>query len=399
MGGGLSVFRKILFWIHLGAGLIAGLIVLVMALTGMTMAFEPQILEAVEKNVRKVEVPEGASRMKLDELAAIASGSVKNARPAGFTVRSEADRSVVINFGKNGGAVYMNPYTGAVLGGESATHDFLHQMEDIHRRLAWKDKGKAVTGAANSVMLFLVISGLYLWWPRNWHWNSLKAIMIFNPRLEGKQRDWNWHNVIGFWCLPLLLVTTLTGLIMSYTWANNLLFRLAGSEPPPPQKREAGAEPGKKRSEQTAPETARASLDVLFSNAARKSAGWESISFRLPQKPDAPATALVLERFNFWYPKARSQITLNAVTGDEIKWEPYTSHSRGRVWRSWARYLHTGEALALPGQFLAFVGAAGAVMLVWTGFAMSWRRFFKKGENRFRAGSQPALAEAGKASV
>lgn len=393
------MFRKILFWIHLGAGLSAGLVVLIMALTGMTMAFEPQILEVVEKDIRKVEVPAGAARMKLDELAVIAAGTVRNARPAGFTVRSEADRSVVINFGKSGGAVYINPYTGAVLGRESGTHGFLHQMEDIHRRLAWKDKGKAVTGAANAVMLFLVISGLYLWWPRNWHWNSLKAITTFNPKLKGKQRDWNWHNVIGFWCLPMLLVTTLSGLVMSYSWANNLLFRLAGSEPPPPQKREAGAEPGRKRAEQAAPESVKASFEVLLSNAARKSAGWESISFRLPQKPGVPVTALILEKPNFWYPKARSQISLNEATGDEVKWEPYTAHSRGRVWRTWARYLHTGEALAFPGQLLAFVGAGGAVMLVWTGFAMSWTRFFKKGESRFRAGSMPVLAGSEKVSV
>ncbi len=392
------MFRKILFWVHLGAGLSAGLVVLVMALTGMMMAFEPQIVEAVEKNVRKVQVPEGASRMKLDELAVIAAGTVRNARPEGFTVRSEADRSVVINFGKNGGAVYVNPYTGAVLGGESKAHDFLHQVEDIHRRLAWKDKGEAVTGAANAFMLFLVISGLYLWWPRNWHGNSLKAILIFNPRLEGKQRDWNWHNVIGFWCLPMLLVTTLSGLIMSYSWANTLLFRLAGSEPPP-QKREAAAEPGKKGLDQAPLEAAQAPLEILFSNAARKSAGWQSISFRLPQKPGAPATALILERPHLGYPKARSQVSLNAVTGDEVKWEPYTSHSRGRVWRAWARYLHTGEALTLPGQLLAFVGSAGAVMLVWTGFLLSWRRFFKKSENRFRAGSHPVLAGTEKEPV
>jgi uncharacterized iron-regulated membrane protein len=39
---------------------------------------------------------------------------------------------------------------------------------------------------------------------------------LFRPGLAGRARDFNWHNVIGIWCAPVLLVLTLTGAIMSY---------------------------------------------------------------------------------------------------------------------------------------------------------------------------------------
>jgi uncharacterized iron-regulated membrane protein len=39
------------------------------------------------------------------------------------------------------------------------------------------------------------------------------------------------------------------------------------------------------------------------------------------------------------------------------------------------RFAHTGEVLGLPGQTVAGIVSAGAVVLVWTGFALAWRRF------------------------
>ena len=66
----------------------------------------------------------------------------------------------------------------------------------------------------------------------SWHWRALKHSFLFNSRLRGKARDWNWHNVIGFWSSTVLVVLTLTAAVMSYPWANDLLYTLTGSEPP-----------------------------------------------------------------------------------------------------------------------------------------------------------------------
>ena len=52
------------------------------------------------------------------------------------------------------------------------------------------------------------------------------------PGLRGKARDFNWHNVIGFWCAPILVVLTASGMVISYTWASNLVYTLTGSPRP-----------------------------------------------------------------------------------------------------------------------------------------------------------------------
>ena len=82
----------------------------------------------------------------------------------------------------------------------------------------------------------LVMSGFYLWWPRRWTRLALRTVTIPSLRLRGKPRDWNWHNAIGSWSAPVLLFITVTGLVISYQWAGNLIYVLTGNEPSPSQR-------------------------------------------------------------------------------------------------------------------------------------------------------------------
>ncbi len=342
-----------------------------MAVTGAMMAFETQILEAADRAVLKVEVPETAARkMNAVELA----GKITQQKPgspavSGMTVKSDPAASVVVFAGRDK-TFYVNPYTGEILGEDTAAHRFMHGVEDIHRRLALKDAGLNVTHAANAFFCFLVISGFILWWPRNWAKNALKQVLFFNPELKGRARDWNWHNVIGFWCWPLLLITTLTGLVMSYGWANSLLFRLAGSEPPAQQLKMGGPKPESGK----APDIS-LKFEEVFEQAALKAPDWKTISVRAPRDAGGPFMAFIQHRNAPGF--MRSKLTLAPGTS-EVKWEPFGGQSRGQQARIWARALHVGEAGGWIGQLLAFLAGSGAALLVWTGFAMAWRRFFTR---------------------
>ena len=77
-----------------------------------------------------------------------------------------------------------------------------------------------------------------------------------------------------------------------------------------------------------------------------------------------------------WPRFAATTFHLDPFTGAILRTDGFTDHSAGRRLRSWARFLHTGEALGWPGQLVAALASAAALFLVWTGFALSWRRFF-----------------------
>ncbi len=167
-------------------------------------------------------------------------------------------------------------------------------MTGWHRWLGTNETGRAIgrgiTGACNLAFLFLVVSGFYLWWPRNWSWNTFRPLLWFVRGQSGKARNWNWHNTIGFWCAPILFFIVLTGVIMSYPWANNLLYKLTRSELPPQR---AGTNARGGRAPGTPTEIQTDGLNDIWAVAEKKVSGWNYISLRFPQKPGGPLTFLI----------------------------------------------------------------------------------------------------------
>jgi uncharacterized iron-regulated membrane protein len=394
--------RALVFWLHLLVGVTAGAVILFMSVTGVLLAFGPQITEWLERDRRVVTPPPDAQRLAVAALLARARAARPDLAPTIVTLRSDPTAAAVVSFGREGGALFVDPYRGTVLGGLSPAHDFLHEVGEWHRWLGSRDVGRPITGAANLAFLGLVVFGVYLWWPRRRTREAVRQVTRLNARLRGRARDFNWHNVIGIWCAPVLLVVTLTGLVMSYPWANNLLFTLTGNHPPPPQagpaerpmpgvaregRRASGRDGSIARHENG---RAPAGLDVLWARAERQVPGWVLISLRLPPRPDGPMTFVIQEPVG-WHPAPRSQLVLDASTADVIKWEPFAGQNLGRRLRAWVRSLHTGEAGGIPGQAIAMVASAGGAMLVWTGISLAWRRF--RGWCR-RAGSAEALLAA-----
>ena len=68
-------------------------------------------------------------------------------------------------------------------------------------------------------------------------------------------------------------------------------------------------------------------------------------------------------------------MTLDRDTGAVVSWETFEDQTPGRRLRSWLRFIHTGEAGGLAGQAIAGLASGGAVLLVYTGLALTLRRF------------------------
>ncbi|MBE2212367.1 MAG: PepSY domain-containing protein, partial [Opitutaceae bacterium] len=90
-----------------------------------------------------------------------------------------------------------------------------------------------------------------------------------------------------------------------------------------------------------------------------------------------PLTVTVREAGS-WPRTATTTLTLNPFTGNVLRSEGFADLSTARQVRSWTRFLHTGQALGWGGQLVAGLACLGALFLVYTGFALSWRRFFAK---------------------
>ena len=383
--------RKTIFWIHFVVGLVAGLVILLMALTGVVLAFEPQIVAWFESDLRLPQDKLNGEPLPLSELLAGADREVDGKDLSGFWLWSEPGHSLQLQYGRS--LVWLNPVSGKVLNEEQPqVRGFFQTVLGLHRWLALSDgnrnAGRWITALANLGFLFLALSGIWLWWPRRWSWNYLRNVLWFRRGMKNKARFFNWHNVVGIWATPLLLVTMLTGVLISFPKANTLLYSLTGSPQPPSAKNKRTPKGGNRRERRQGEVdvpvgtilTALA-LDAIFEELQRAHPGWKKMGFRVPKQVNEPlkATIYLEDSVN---PNARLGYKLDGGSGAVISSERYAEMSKGQQLRSWVKPLHTGEALGLWGQLLAALAALAAVMLVCTGFVLAWYRLFaRKGQS------------------
>jgi uncharacterized iron-regulated membrane protein len=370
----LTDLRTIVFWLHLASGVVAGAVILVMSVTGTLLTFQQQVLLRIERAQRLVVEP-GPSVVRLDADTLIdrARAAVPGAQPTGLTLESSRTAAATVALGAAGN-VYVNPYTGEVLGsGSIRARAFYRSVTAWHRYLSMtgdrRAVGRAITGACNAAFLVLAMSGLYLWWPRQWTWRHVAPVLWFRRRLRGRARDFNWHNAIGFWCAPVLVVLTASGMVISYAWAGNLVYTLTGSQRPAP----AASQTRPPATIEAAAAGPAVPLETLVREAGRHLPTWRTIALRLPARSGTTATATISDTAH-WNAFARSTLTIDVSTGNVVQWDPYDSISRGQKVRGWLRFAHTGELGGVAGEAVAGLASLGGAFLVWTGLALAIRR-------------------------
>ncbi|EDY85214.1 hypothetical protein VDG1235_4849 [Verrucomicrobiia bacterium DG1235] len=86
----------------------------------------------------------------------------------------------------------------------------------------------------------------------------------------------------------------------------------------------------------------------------------------------------------FFQSQGYTPLSIDPITGEVLKFTLFEERSVGLQSRVWIRFLHTGEAFGLIGKIIATLATAASLILIYTGFALSWRRFF--GQRKSRSG-------------
>ncbi|MDP2054043.1 MAG: PepSY-associated TM helix domain-containing protein, partial [Acidobacteriota bacterium] len=328
----MKTFRSAIFWMHLIVGVAAGVVVLIMSITGVALTYEKQMLEWADRRAWTAPSSLDAHHLAPETLLAKVAEARPGVAPTGVTLRANPAAPVTVTLEGNA-SLLVDPYTGVIIGAPpSGLRNFFRTMTVWHRYLALQDAsratGKAVTGAANLAFLFIVLSGMYLWLPRVWTWIQFKAVLWFRGGLPAKARDFNWHNVIGIWSAVPLAVVVAGAVPISYPWASNLVYRLAGDRPP------AAATPA--ASPGAAPEPVSANgLNAAWSRAQAQVPAWRTMTVRL--STDRRPLTLTVDQGYGGQPQQRATLTIDRVTGDITKAETFADLSAGRRARSWLR--------------------------------------------------------------
>lgn len=367
--------RSIFFWSHLAAGVLAGLIILTMSITGVLLTYERQIIDRAEQSY-KMDTPTNQSILSADELLAIAGKSAPDQQRFTITYKNDFDAIVQVSAGR-GQAMLLDPHTGEIVyEGATSAEKFFTVVTRVHRWLALsgdsRQTGKAITGYSNLLFLYLLLSGIYLWLPRAWKWAIVKSKIFFNPKTRNsKARDYNWHHVFAFWSVIPLLVIITTASVFSFPWANQLLYSVFGEEVPERGRRNASTEVA------TAVDYVRTNEELLslaMNELDRRGiSDWKSISFEAAVTAHEPA-AFRIDRSVGGQPDAVYNLKLDSATGGVVEWRSFADKTPGSRARNNVRFLHTGEVFGFIGQTVAGLASLAASIMVWTGLALAWRR-------------------------
>jgi uncharacterized iron-regulated membrane protein len=199
---------------HFYAGLFVAPFMVMLALTGIIYLFKPQLDSLMYSSL--LNVPAGHHTVSADDLLQ----RVKSAYPQGQVtqylppVNAERSAQFVV---KNAGHelnVFIDPYHGDILGEQDAKQNLQAIARAIHGELMIGTVGDRLIEMAAGWGVVLVVSGLFLWWPRG------QAAGILWPRLNSRGRVlWrDLHAVTGFWGATLLLVMLLSGMTWTGFW-------------------------------------------------------------------------------------------------------------------------------------------------------------------------------------
>ena len=203
---------------HFYAGLFVAPFMILLAITGIIYLFKPQLDPLLYRDLMVVEAghhPQSADHLLHQVRAAYPKGQVSQYLPA-----ASADRSAqfVVQDGGRELNVFINPYDGRLLGEQDAKANLQAVARALHGELMIGTVGDRLVELAAGWGVVLVVSGLYLWWPR-----GARPAGVLWPRLNARGRLlWrDLHAVTGFWGSALLLLMLLSGMTWTGFWGKH----------------------------------------------------------------------------------------------------------------------------------------------------------------------------------
>lgn len=350
--------------VHLWLGLTIGVLFAFAGLTGSFLVFYPELDAALSPALGRV--PAGAQPQSWQAVVDV----LHREHPQ----RTGAWR---IEVPPDGGAIPVRYYRPA----ETAARDFapllvwidpvrlttiradfwgetlVTWVYDLHYRLLLDTPGGTIMGIAGLVMLLLLISGIWAWWPRpgGW-WRALR----FKRHAAPIRRLYDWHKLSGTGGLLLLLVVTVTGVMLDLPEQTRPVLARFSPLFAVPQM-------------QVLPKGERWPVDRLIARARARFPDGRLAWIETPATDTAPIR-INLARPGEPSPRfPRTNVWLDPYSGEIVAVRDGLAESGGDTVLNWLHPLHGGEAFGLTGRILAFISGLVPTVLLVTG-VLRWTR-------------------------
>ncbi|QED37376.1 PepSY domain-containing protein [Antarcticibacterium arcticum] len=358
-----NIWKKWAGLLHLWLGLLTGIIVFIVAVTGCIFVFHNEIQD-LTLDWRKITPQEEAF-----VAPSVLQDKVTNLFPgaeAGMVVYQNRERPahVFAVIEDRPHHIYFNPYTATLTHIQDLEKDFFLIIEDLHMHLLLPEAiGKQVVGASTLIFILMLITGIVLWWPRKK--KSFKENLKIKWKARWRRVNYDWHRTTGFYVSFLALFLALTGLSFSYEWMNESFYEIGnlGKEYPEDeiQLQITGV----------AGEFMHQPVDMAMAQTFQLMPA-SGMYFVWHQGPDAPiVTGAYPHALEFDH---QSNFYFHPITGELLREHYYEDKSNGMKLQEMSYGLHTGQYFGLAGKIIGFLGSLFVAGLPVSGFLLWWGR-------------------------
>jgi uncharacterized iron-regulated membrane protein len=354
--------RQLFLLAHRWLALISSLVLIVTGLTGAILVFEGAIDRGLHPELWRVTPAEASTadatavtaRLPLDTLVARVAAQLPTATITGINTPPEVDRAWTVSAGDR--TVFVDPWSGRITGSRTQAESqalLPRRIHVLHTSLLASKIGGEVVAIATLISLFLVCSGLLLWWRD-------KTLSI-REGASWKRIVFDLHHVLGAAAALILLVITASATLIHYDGLAKRLVALDGAPVVPPPTQPAAS----------AVDVAVVSYDRALTEAQRALPGATAMFVSTNGAPKSPV--VVAMRFpEDRTPAGRSRVYLNRWTGTVLG----VSSTRDAAWgtrlNNTKRSLHTGDVYGMWSQTLWFVASLIMVAQAITGVLVWW---------------------------
>lgn len=374
-----TAFRKFINDLHLWGGLVSGVILFIVCLSGTIYTFHKEVDELFNKE--KYRVTSVGNALPIDSLIKkIESPKVKvtsftkyhNPEKSWIFTLKEKSENATKEKSDRGRQILVNPYSGEILGStKSKTNEFFLTMMKLHRWLLMDQKtGRIIVGVSTIIFVLMMLTGLILWIPKKVKkWRNWKQGLGIKLNGKWKRVNHDLHNTLGFYSFLILLIMGITGLCWSFEWYKDGMSDILGAKV-------FGARGEKAVPSKYVANTRKVSIAsvMLAANEFLIKDGMTSVV--LPK--DSVGSYLISSTSTgFFALAATDKITIDQYTGTILKHEKFSDKNFGEKIAATIRPLHTGEILGIFSKIVYFIFCLIATSLPVTG-VLIWINKIKK---------------------
>lgn len=371
-----DVFRKYVRQAHLYLGLLSGLVVFLVAITGCLWVFQEEIeeltstLPEIPKQELPVILPEKARELALEVFPGrLVHGTL-------YEAENEPVKVIFYEYEPEFyHTVYLHPYTGEVLEVDNNLTGFFPIVLEGHRYL-WLPKpiGSQIVAWGVAVFAVMLLSGIILWWPRSKKNRKQRFTFDWKSTTGWKRKNYDLHSVLGFYVSLFALVIVFTGLVMAFEWFKASVYHSLGGE------KEVAWRVPQNLAEPKSVEGDTAAIDKLYYRLKDEYPQAMDLEFHYPVTDSEAIYVEIGYQEGVYYNadyRFYDQNSLEEISSQTIYGVYSETGFPEKVMR--INYdIHVGAIGGLAGKFIAFFASLLCASLPVTGFLMWYGKKFRK---------------------